>query len=76
VAEDALETTMTYVMSSAVEMHVAELKGDAEIGSVKSKNNVMKGTMISMVLTMTNLTGSSHRKRDTSQEASRHTPET
>jgi hypothetical protein len=57
---------MTYVMSSAVEMHVAELKADTEIGSVKSKNNVMKGTMISTVLTMTNLTGSSHRKRDTS----------
>jgi hypothetical protein len=33
-----------------------------------------KGTMIIMVLTMTNLTGSFHRKWDISQEASRHIP--
>jgi hypothetical protein len=59
-AEDATETTMTYMMSSAVEMHAAGLKIDAEIRSGKSKNSVMKGTRITMVLTMTNLTGSGH----------------
>jgi hypothetical protein len=41
---------------------------------VKSKNNAMKGTMIIMVFTMTNLIGSGHRKQDTSQEALRHIP--
>jgi hypothetical protein len=41
---------------------------------VKSKNTMMKGTMIIMVLTLTNLIGSGHRKQDTSQEASRHIP--
>jgi hypothetical protein len=65
-AEDAAETTMIYATSSALEMHAAESKADIEIRSVKSKNNVMKGTMIIMVLTMTNLTGSGRRKWDTS----------
>jgi hypothetical protein len=58
-AEDATETTM-------VEMHMAKLKTDAEIRSVKSKNSAMKGTMIIMVLAMTNLTRSIHQKGDTS----------
>jgi hypothetical protein len=43
VAEDVTETTATYVMSSAAEMHTAESKDDAEIRTVKSKKNVMKG---------------------------------
>jgi hypothetical protein len=67
---------MTYLTSSMVEMHAAELKADAEIGSMKSKNIVMKGTMITTVLTTTNLIGSGHQKRDTSQKASRHIPKT
>jgi hypothetical protein len=65
-AEDATETTVTHAMSSTVGMHTAELKVGTEIGSVKRKNSVIKGTMVTMVLTTTNLTGSSHRKRDTS----------
>jgi hypothetical protein len=73
-AKDTAETTMIYMTSSAPEMHAAESKTGTEIGSVKSKNSVRKGTMIIMVLTMTNLTGSNHRKRDTSQEVSGHTP--
>jgi hypothetical protein len=73
-AEEAIETTMTYVTSSAPEMQAAELKAGTKIRSVKSKNNAMKGTMIIMVLTVTNLTGSFPRKRDTSQEASRYIP--
>jgi hypothetical protein len=74
VAEDVVETTTIYVMSSAPKMHAAESKAGAEIRSVKSMNNAMKGTMIIMVLTTTNLTGSGHRKWDTSSEASRHIP--
>jgi hypothetical protein len=42
------------------------LKAGTENGSVKSKNNVMKGTIIIMVLTTTNLTGKGHPKWDTS----------
>jgi hypothetical protein len=62
--------------SSAAEMHATELKIGTKTGSVKSKNSAMKGTMITMVLTVTNHTRSSHQKRDISQEVSRHTPET
>jgi hypothetical protein len=64
-AEDAAETTMINVTSSKREMHAAESKASAEIRSVKSKNNVRKGTMIIMVLTTANLTGSSDQKWDT-----------
>jgi hypothetical protein len=71
-AEDTTETTVTYATSSAIEMHAAKLKADSKIGSVKSKNSVIKGTMI----TTTNHTRSDHRKWDTSQETSRHTLET
>jgi hypothetical protein len=73
-AEDAIETTVTYATSFTAEMHAAELKADAEIGSVKSKSSTMKGTMITMVLTMTNINGSGHRKCDTSQDTSRYIP--
>jgi hypothetical protein len=59
-AKDVTDTTATYVMSSVAEMHIVRLKTDVEIRSVKSKNNAMKGTMITLVLTMTNLTGSGH----------------
>jgi hypothetical protein len=59
-AKDVTDTTTTYVMSSVAEMHAVGLKTDAEIRSVKSKNSAMKGTMITLVLTMTNLTGSGH----------------
>jgi hypothetical protein len=75
-AKDATETTVTYATSSAVEIYEVKLKAGTEIGSVKSKSSTMKGTMITTILIMTNLTESGHRKWDTSQEASRHTPET
>jgi hypothetical protein len=68
VAEDAIESTTTYVMSSVAEMHVAKFK----TGSMKSKNRVMKGTTITMVLTTTILTRSGHQKRAISMVASRH----
>jgi hypothetical protein len=51
---------MTYTTSSMPEMHVEESKAGAEITSVKSKNSAMKGALIIMVLTMTNLTGTGH----------------
>jgi hypothetical protein len=66
VAEDTIETTATYAMSSMLEMHMDKSKAGGEIGNVKSKNNAMKGTMIIMVLTTTNLTKKGHRKWDTS----------
>jgi hypothetical protein len=59
-AEDTIETTVTCVMKSMPEMHTAESKAGAKIGSAKSKNSAMKGTMIIMVLIMTNLTKSGH----------------
>jgi hypothetical protein len=74
IAEDTIETTATYTMPSTLEIHAAKLKDGAKIGSMKSKNSAMKGTMIIMVLTRTKLTRSGHRKWDTSQEASRQIP--
>jgi hypothetical protein len=65
-AKDAIETIATCVTSSALEMHVARLKAGAEIRSMMSKNSAMKGTMIIMVITTTNLTGSGHRRQNTS----------
>jgi hypothetical protein len=72
--EDTTETTVTYVMSSTPKMHTAKSKDNTEIGSVKSKNSVMKGTMIIMVLPLSNLTRKGHRKWDTSPEVLRHIP--
>jgi hypothetical protein len=73
-AEDAIETNVTSVTSSVLEMHKIGSKVGAEIGSMKRKNSAMEGTMIIMVLTTTNLTEGDHRKHDTSQEVSRHIP--
>jgi hypothetical protein len=56
IAEDAAKPIVICVTSSTPEMHAAELKAGAEIGSVKSKNSATKGTMIIIVLTMTNIT--------------------
>jgi hypothetical protein len=53
---------MTNMTSSVPEMHADELKAHAEIGSVKSKNNTMKGIMIITVVTTINLIGIGHRK--------------
>jgi hypothetical protein len=72
--KNAIETTMTYAMTSVLEMHKEESKTDAKIMSVKNKNNAMKGTMMIMVLTTSNITEISHQRWATSQEASRHIP--
>jgi hypothetical protein len=50
----AKETKMTYA-TSAAEMHAAKMQTGTKIESVKSKNSAMKGTMVTMVLTTTNL---------------------
>jgi hypothetical protein len=60
VTKDTEETTAIYARSFTLEMHAAGSKTSTEIGSMKSKNYVRKGTMIIMVLTMSNLTGSGH----------------
>jgi hypothetical protein len=61
-ADDAIEGTMTNMTSSVPEMHADDSKANAEIGSVKSKNNTMKGIMIIMVVTTINLIGIGHQK--------------
>jgi hypothetical protein len=71
-----VKMTVTYVASSTAEMHMAGSKDGAEIGSVMSRNNATRGTMITMALTMTSLTGSIVLKDDTFQEASRPILET
>jgi hypothetical protein len=64
--KDATKTVVTCVTSSVVEMHAGGLKTDAKIRSMKGKNSAKKETMITMALTMTDLTGSGHQKWDIS----------
>jgi hypothetical protein len=71
-----VEATVTYMMSSMAEMHVAKSKAGVEIGSVTNRNSAMRGTVITMVATMTSLTGSILLKEGTFQEVSRPFPET
>jgi hypothetical protein len=56
-AEGIVGTTVTCVMSSTTEMHAIGSKIGTESKSAWNKNNAMRGTMIIMVPTMTNLTG-------------------
>jgi hypothetical protein len=48
--------TRTCAMSSVVEMHVARLKTGAKSESTLSKSGTARGTMITMILSMTNHT--------------------
>jgi hypothetical protein len=57
-ANSMVETTVTYVMSSVIEMHATGSKTNAEIRRMMSRNNEMRGTMITMAPTMTSLTSS------------------
>jgi hypothetical protein len=75
-AESVMETTATYVTSSIEEMHATGSKADMERGSMTSRNNIMRGTMITMAPTMTNLTNSVLLNEVTCQEVSRPIPET
>jgi hypothetical protein len=57
-AKDTTKIVATCVTSSVVEMHAGGLKTSAKIRSVKGKNSAKKGTMITMTLTMTDLSRS------------------
>jgi hypothetical protein len=72
--EGMVETTTTCATSSATGMHVARLKIGAECRS--ALNNVMKGTIIIMVPSTTNLNGSAPQKEGTFHEVSMLIPET
>jgi hypothetical protein len=71
-----METTATYMTSSIEEMHATESKAGMERGSTTSRNSIMRGTMITMAPTMTNLTNSILLNEVTCQEVSRPIPET
>jgi hypothetical protein len=75
-AEGVGETMTTCVMSSAVEIHATGLRIDAESKSALNRNNVMIGTMITTVPTMTNLTNNASLKEGITQEESKLFPVT
>jgi hypothetical protein len=54
--EGVIGMTATCVMSSVIEMHATILKTGVENKSVWNRNSATRGTMITMVPTMTNLT--------------------
>jgi hypothetical protein len=54
--EDEIGTIGTSEMLSAIEMHMTELKTGVKSESALSKNEAMKGTMTTMVLTTISLT--------------------
>jgi hypothetical protein len=54
--EDEIGTIGTSEMLSAIEMHMTELKTGGKSESALSKNEAMKGTMTTMVLTTISLT--------------------
>jgi hypothetical protein len=56
VIEDEIGTIGTSEMLSAIEMHMTELKTGGKSESALSKNEAMKGTMTTMVLTTISLT--------------------
>jgi hypothetical protein len=68
VAEGRIGMTEICVTSSAVEMHVTGLTTSVRSVSALSKNNVIRGTMIIMVPSMTNLTDSALLKEGATQE--------
>jgi hypothetical protein len=53
--EGVVGTIMTCVVSSSAEMHIARSKTGVERESAWNKNSAMRGTVIIMVRTMTNL---------------------
>jgi hypothetical protein len=69
VAEGETGMTEICVMSSTVEMHTAGLKTDV-------RSDVKRGTMITMVPIMTNLTGSVPLRKGAMQEESKPFPMT
>jgi predicted MFS family arabinose efflux permease len=74
--ERMVGTTATCVTSSVIEMHAVGSKNGAESESASSRNNAMRETMIIMVLTLTNLTGSAPQIEGIIQEESKLIPVT
>jgi hypothetical protein len=68
VADGVGETTVTCTMSSVAKMHAAGLKFGTESKSALNRNNTMRGTMITMVPTMVNLTSSAPLKEGITQK--------
>jgi hypothetical protein len=54
-AKGVIRITMTCLMKFAAEMHKTRLTTGTKTESVRSRSDVMRGIMIIMVLTMTNL---------------------
>jgi hypothetical protein len=75
-AEGVGETITTCAMSSAVEIHATGLRIGAESKSALNRNNVMIGTMITTIPTMTNLTNNASLKEGITQEESKLFPVT
>jgi hypothetical protein len=69
--EGVVETIVTCVMSSTVEMHMAGSKTDAKNEGAQSRNNMMRGTMIIMASTMTILTDNAPPKEGKTREESK-----
>jgi hypothetical protein len=63
--------TETCMMSSAIEMHVVKLKTSTESECASSRNDAMRGTLITMVPSMTNLTDNAPLKEGAIQEESK-----
>jgi hypothetical protein len=72
--EGVVGTTVTCVMSSKTEMLVVGSKTGVGNESAWNRNSVMKGTLITRVPTMTNLTGSAPLKEAIIQEESKLSP--
>jgi hypothetical protein len=72
--EGMIGMTETCAISSAVEMHMAGLTTGARSTSASSKTDVMRGTMIIVVLSMTNLTDSVPLKEGATWEESNPFP--
>jgi hypothetical protein len=76
VAEDETGMIEAYTTSSATEMHATGSKTSAKSETASNRNDTMKGTMIIMVPTMTNLTDNVPLKEDAMKEESKHFPTT
>jgi hypothetical protein len=75
-ANSVIRMTETCMTSSAVEMHADGSKTGAKSESALSRNDTMRGTMIYMVPSITNLTDNAPLKEGVMQEESKPFPTT
>jgi hypothetical protein len=75
-AEGKTRMIETCMISSTSKMHIARLKTDVRSASAMNRSNVKRGTMITMVPIMTNLTDSVLPREGAMQEESRPFPMT